>query len=107
MAEINYTLICSDDSIIAQGMSRADAVKRMFLEGGHEIEFRPFDEEDPELCLFYRPKDGGQWEPYPISSDPKEPLTEDHYHRDAIMNWDHRFAIVADTEVQEYLAEGM
>ncbi|MNU96244.1 hypothetical protein D3C71_862740 [compost metagenome] len=106
MAEINYTLIGPDDSIVAQGMSLADAVKRMFFEGGHEIEFRPHGD-DPEICLFYRPKDGDHYKPYPLTTAPKEPLTEGHFYRDAIMNWDHRFAIMTDTEAQEFLAEDM
>lgn len=107
MTEFNYTLVGQNDSIIAQGMSRADAVKRMFSESGHEIEFRPDDEEEPETCLFYRSKDGGEWTPYPLTTAPNEPLTEDHYYLDAIMNWCDEFTIITDTEAQQILLEGI
>lgn len=107
MTETTYTLIAADGSILAQGISREDAVRRMFLEGGHEIEIRPYDEEDPEICLFYKPIDGNSWAPYPLAPTPKEPITEDHYYSHAIRNWDHRFTILTDTEAHNFLAENV
>ncbi|WP_313102935.1 hypothetical protein [Brevundimonas sp.] len=105
MTETTYTLLAADDSIVAQGISRADAVRLMFLEGGHVIELRPFDDEDPEICLCYKPIYGGSWTPYPLTPPPKEPVTEDHYYSHAIKNWDHSFTILTDKEAKAFLAE--
>lgn len=105
MSSSTYTVLRGDSSIISSGLSLEQAVSAMFAECGYEIEFRPYDDEDPELCLFYRRLAGGVWKAYELIPAPNEPLTKDHYYRHAVLNWDEHISIMTDDKARLFLAE--